>query len=80
MLTNKGENMKMVEESKKHDIVMTQQHLKNECLLCVLYLLESGNDWMIRERVWDVLEDETHFFTKFTCGEWLHGESSCEDD
>ncbi|GJR11657.1 hypothetical protein Tco_0794309 [Tanacetum coccineum] len=25
-------------------------------------------------------EDETHFITKFTCGEWLHGESSYEDD
>ncbi|GJY44974.1 reverse transcriptase domain-containing protein [Tanacetum coccineum] len=25
-------------------------------------------------------EDETHFIAKFTCGEWLHGESSCEDD
>ncbi|GKC94004.1 hypothetical protein Tco_1159446 [Tanacetum coccineum] len=28
--------------------------------------IESGNDWMIRERVWDVLEDETHFISKFT--------------
>nr|GEW76835.1 Gag-Pol polyprotein [Tanacetum cinerariifolium] len=25
-------------------------------------------------------KDETHFIAKFTCGEWLHGESSCEDD
>ncbi|GJU31190.1 putative reverse transcriptase domain-containing protein [Tanacetum coccineum] len=25
-------------------------------------------------------EDEKHFICYFTCGNWLHGESSCEDD
>ncbi|GJT86054.1 hypothetical protein Tco_1067771 [Tanacetum coccineum] len=38
-------------DEQRHDIVATQQHLKLEYLLCVLYLLENGNDWMVMERV-----------------------------